>query len=93
MSKKQEPSAYKLYACGYDCHWERYTIFTTRTPLGLKRWGIRDNHMGIRLSKLCKSRYSVETWRIQLATMEIRERQAVQRAPGLRDLLGNRHGC
>ncbi|MCX4571541.1 hypothetical protein OOK48_35055 [Streptomyces viridodiastaticus] len=90
MSKKQEPSAYKLYACGYDCHPERYTVFTTRTRLGMKRWGIRDNHMDIRLSKLCKSRYAAEAWRISLATMEIRERQAIRQAPGLRDLWNTR---
>ncbi|MFD8488605.1 hypothetical protein [Streptomyces sp. NPDC059712] len=86
MSEKQEPSAYTTFACGYDCHWDRYTVFTTRTRFGMKRWGIRDNHMGIRLSKLCKSRYAAETWRISLATMELRERQAIRQAPGLRDL-------
>ena len=63
-----------VYACGYDCHPERYTVFTTRTRLGMKRWGIRDNHMNLRLSRLCKSKLAVEEWRIRLATMEWRER-------------------
>jgi hypothetical protein len=90
MSDGPSTPQYKPYACGYDCHWERYTIFTTRTRLGIKRWGIRDNHMGVKLPTLCKSQYAAEKWRIQLETMEIRERQAVRQAPGLRDLLGDR---
>lgn len=74
MSGETSGPQYEPFACSDDCHPERYTVFTTRTRLGMKRWGIRDNHMNLRLSRLCKSKLAVEEWRIRLATMEWRER-------------------
>lgn len=71
--------AYEPFTCGRLCHPDRYTVFATRTRWGRKRWGIRDNHMGINLTRLCTSSEAAELWRIHLATMELRERQYTDR--------------
>jgi hypothetical protein len=81
VSKEQEPSTYKAFACGRRCHPDRYTVFTTRTWWGRKRWGVRDNHMGIRLTRLCSTFEAAERWRITLTMMEMRERQFAKQWP------------
>ncbi|WP_330328157.1 hypothetical protein [Streptomyces pseudovenezuelae] len=86
MAEESSPSMYKPFACGRDCHHDRYVIFTVRTWWGRKRWGIHDNHMGVNLTRLCKSFEAAESWRFTLAMMELRERQAIQQAPGLREM-------
>lgn len=75
MSDASTPQ-YEAFACGRRCHPDRYVVFTTRTWWGRKRWGIHDKHMGINLSRLRTSFEAAEMWRINLATMEMRERQS-----------------
>jgi hypothetical protein len=81
-----EPSTrpYKAFDCGDDCHPIRYAAFTTRTWWGSKRWGVTDRHMGVRLSRLCKSGDDVESWLGFLLRMEIRERRATEKRAGQR---------
>ncbi|MFJ8677202.1 hypothetical protein [Streptomyces sp. NPDC093589] len=74
MSSEQEPNRYEPFACGYDCHPDRYTSFTKRTRLGQKRWGVRDNHMQVNLGRLCNGELELYHWLVSLRTMEIRER-------------------
>jgi hypothetical protein len=75
MNGKPEPGTYKAFDCGRDCHPDRYTEFTTRTRLGRKRWGVRDNHMAMNLSRLCTDTLELYNWLVCLRTMELRERQ------------------
>ncbi|MEU8469612.1 hypothetical protein AB0F30_17090 [Streptomyces sp. NPDC029006] len=75
MASASESGRYETFACGFDCHFDRYTVFTTRTRFGFKRWGVRDEHKGIALSRLCRSSVAVEEWRMSLTMMELRERE------------------
>ncbi|WP_331764825.1 hypothetical protein [Streptomyces sp. NBC_01238] len=75
MSNGTSVPEYEPFACGRRCHPDRYTVFATRTWWGSKRWGVRDNHMGIKLTRLRPSFETAESWRISLAMMELQERR------------------
>ena len=83
MSQRTSPvGQYKAFDCGDDCHPDRYTAFTTRTWWGAKRWGVTDQHMSRRLTRICKDRLELHEWLVQLRSMELRERWARQDRPG-----------
>ena len=71
-------TTYKAFACGDSCHPDRYTSFTTRTWFGRKRWGVVDQHLGIRLTRLCVDQEALYHWLVGLRTMELRERHAME---------------
>lgn len=62
--------------CGDDCHADRYVSFTKRTRFGVKRWGVRDEHTGKPLSRLCRDELELYHWLVSLRTMELRFRWA-----------------
>lgn len=79
MGDESASPQYEAFACGRDCHYDRYTVSAFRTWWGRKRWGVRDNHMEINLSRVVASVEAAEIWRINLAMMELRERQYTDR--------------
>ncbi|MEU3656507.1 hypothetical protein AB0E67_27600 [Streptomyces sp. NPDC032161] len=66
-----------LTECGDNCHPERYVPFMKRTRLGMKRWGVRDEHTGRSLSRLCRDELELYHWLVSLRTMELRLRWAM----------------
>ncbi|MGW0014600.1 hypothetical protein ACWDVX_33230 [Streptomyces tendae] len=74
MSEAPAKPQYETFACGRRCHPDRYTVFSTRKWWGRKRWGVHDNHMGVNLARLYMDFEAAESWRVRLATMEMRER-------------------
>lgn len=78
MSSQQQSDGYRAFDCGDTCHPDRYTPFTTRTWFGRKRWGVTDQHMGVRLSRLCKDEESLHHWLVALRSMEVRERWSIE---------------
>lgn len=76
MEPKIRAGAKVFTECGDDCHPERYVRFTKRTRFGAKRWGVRDEHTGERLSRLCRDELELHNWLVSLRTMELRFRWA-----------------
>lgn len=74
MNKALSDPQYETLACGRRCHPDRYEVFSTRTWWGRKQWGVHDNHMGANLTRLYMDFEAAESWRVRLATMEMRER-------------------
>ena len=83
MASKTDNAPYEAFACGRRCHPDRYKVFSRRTFYGIKRWGVYDSHMDVNLAKLCATRSEAESWRINLAMMELRERQYSESPEGV----------
>lgn len=81
MSRQGSAGTYKAFDCGDDCHENRYVSFTTRTWWGSRRWGVVDQHMEQRLTRICRDRLELYHWMAQLRTMELRERWAREDRP------------
>lgn len=75
MASEHTAPSYRAFACGFDCHYERYTLFTRRNWLGIKRWGIHDQHLDVALPARRPTELAANEWRVWLELMELRERE------------------
>lgn len=74
MVDTREHAPYQRLACTDDCHPDRYEARAIRTWWGAKRWTVIDQHMGIRLSRICTTEVDVELWLGSLRAMEVSKR-------------------
>lgn len=73
-------TGYEPGQCGRRCHPVRYRVVPVWRGI-VRRWGVHDEHLDVKLRKTEPSRWRADAWCGVLLRMEMAERRAWDLAP------------
>lgn len=71
-------TGYEVGQCGRSCHPTRYRVIPVWRGI-IRRWGVRDEHLGVTLRRTESARWRADGWCMVLQDMESSERQMTTR--------------